>query len=231
MKPRKNPKYDLHRKRGLFLSVGLCISLGITLTAFEYAVPMSDVPAFEPPTDPFEAIVLEVPQTRHEESKRIKKPKVVIQPVIVTTSESVSEEIKAVFEPKEGDKNQESSDGEDYSGDNIPDETIEEAPINWAEKMPVPEGGMASFYNFLKKNLKYPAQARRMGIEGKVYVRFVVDKNGDISRISIMKGIGAGCDEEASRVIQKYPSWEPGRQGNQPVAVWMVMPIHFKLSN
>ena len=230
MKPRKNPKYDLQRKRGLFLSIGLCISLGLTLTAFEYAVPMAEASPILPPMDPFEEVVLEIPQTRHEESRPAKRPKVVIQPVVLTTTESITEEIKSVFEPTEDDEPQDFIDGVDFGGEEMPVEVVEEVPINWAEKMPVPEGGMSAFYRYLKKHLKYPSQARRMGIEGKVFVRFVVDKNGEISRLSIMKGIGAGCDEEASRVIQKYPSWEPGRQGDRAVAVWMVMPIHFKLS-
>ncbi|MEL6560421.1 MAG: TonB family protein [Bacteroidota bacterium] len=230
MKPRKNPKYDLQRRRVLFLSIGLCISLGLTLTAFEYAVPMAEAPPILPPVDPFEEVILEIPQTRHKEPKPAKRPKVVIQPVVVTTTEAITEEIKSVFEPTENDEPQDFVDGVDYGEDDIPIEVIEEAPINWAEKMPVPEGGMAAFYKYLKKHLKYPSQARRMGIEGKVFVRFVVDKNGEVSRLSIMKGIGAGCDVEASRVIQNYPSWEPGRQGNRSVAVWMVMPIHFKLN-
>ncbi len=231
MKPRKNPKHDLQKKRGLFFSIGLCVSMGLTLTAFEYAVPISNDNPYEPPVDLFEGVVFDVPQTRHKEPQPPKKKQVMIQPVVVASADAAAEDIEIIFHPEEDDKPQEAIEGIDYGDDDIPVEVIEEAPANWAEKMPVPEGGMEAFYKFLRKNLKYPAQARRMGVEGKVFLRFVVDKNGEVSRISIMKGIGAGCDVEAARVIEKYPAWTPGRQGNYPVSVWMVMPIHFKLGN
>lgn len=231
MNPRKNPKYDLEKKRGLFLSIGLCVSMGLTLTAFEYALPVSKDHTDDPPIDLFEEVVFDVPQTKHKEPQPPKKQKIVIHPSIVVTTTIDQEDVKAIFTPTDDEKPQEAVAGVDNGGDEIPEEEIEEAPANWAEKMPIPTGGMESFYKFLKKNLKYPSQAKRMGIEGKVFVKFVVDKNGQVSRISIIKGIGAGCDEEAAKVIEQYPSWKPGRQGNYPVAVWMVMPIHFKLGN
>ena len=97
------------------------------------------------------------------------------------------------------------------------------------EHQPAPIGGMELFYNYVKKNLKYPTQARRMGIEGKVFVQFVVDKDGSLSDITVIKGIGAGCDMEAKKVIQNAGKWMPGRQNGAPVKVRMVIPITFNL--
>jgi len=88
---------------------------------------------------------------------------------------------------------------------------------------------MGAFYEYVSKNLKYPSQARRMGVEGKVFVQFVVDKDGSISQVQSIKGIGAGCDEEAVRVLQNAPKWKPGKQRGRPVRVRMVLPITFKL--
>ena len=68
-----------------------------------------------------------------------------------------------------------------------------------------------------------------MNIEGKVYVQFVVDKDGTLTDVKALKGIGAGCDEEAVRVIQEAPKWKPGKQRGRPVKVRMVLPIIFKL--
>ena len=68
-----------------------------------------------------------------------------------------------------------------------------------------------------------------MGIEGKVYVQFIVDKNGSLTDIQCIKGIGAGCDEEAKKVIQNAPNWLPGKQRGRPVKVLMILPINFKL--
>ena len=95
--------------------------------------------------------------------------------------------------------------------------------------MPSFEGGIIEFYKFVGKHLKYPAQARRMGIEGKVYVHFVVSKDGSLSDIKVVKGIGAGCDEEVLRIINMSPKWNPGKQRGNPVRVRMMMPITFKL--
>jgi len=232
MKPRKNPKHDLERKRGLFFSIGLCLSMAFTLTAFEYAVPVSSAPIFDPVDDGFEKFVdVDIPLTIQKERQPKKQKKVIIQPVLLETAEIVTDnEVISVFEPESDDKNQDAMEGVD-NGEPLPEEPIEDAPpVLWAEKMPVPEGGMKAFYAYLKKHLDYPSRARRMGIEGRVFVSFVVDKNGNVSDVSIMKGIGAGCDESAMKVISDYPAWEPGRQGREAVSVRMVMPISFILS-
>ena len=99
------------------------------------------------------------------------------------------------------------------------------------EDQPGFPGGMPAFYEYVSKNLKYPNQARRMGIEGRVFVQFVVGKNGSITDVTAIKGIGAGCDEEAVRVIKSSPNWSPGKQRGKPVKVRMILPITFKLGS
>lgn len=91
-------------------------------------------------------------------------------------------------------------------------------------------GGMAEMMKFLQKNVKYPAAARRMGIEGSVFVSFVVDKEGKISDPQIVKGISADCDKEALRVVQLMPPWKPGKQNGRSVKSRFVLPIKFKLA-
>ena len=68
-----------------------------------------------------------------------------------------------------------------------------------------------------------------MGIEGKVFLQFIVDKQGNLTQIIVAKGIGGGCDEEALRVISLAPKWRPGKQRGKPVSVIRIIPIHFKL--
>lgn len=97
------------------------------------------------------------------------------------------------------------------------------------EKQPFPKDGMESFYDYVRKRLKYPTEARRKGVEGKVFVQFVVEKDGSLSDVTVIKGIGAGCDEEAKKVIQNAENWIPGRQRGIPVNVRMVIPITFSL--
>ena len=97
------------------------------------------------------------------------------------------------------------------------------------EESASPKGGMGAFYKYVTDKMKYPPQARRMGIDGKVFVEFVVNKDGSISDVRAVKGIGAGCDEEAVRVVQSAPSWTPGKQRGKAVKQRMVLPITFKL--
>ena len=99
------------------------------------------------------------------------------------------------------------------------------------ENPPTPEGGMEKFYDYVKDNLKYPAQARYMGIEGRVFIQFVVDKDGTITEVEAIKGIGAGCDEAAEEIMKNAPAWNPGLQRDRAVKVRMVLPITFSLGN
>ncbi len=97
------------------------------------------------------------------------------------------------------------------------------------EQQPEFEGGNGAMFKFIQKNMKYPATARRMGIEGSVFVSFVVDTEGKISEVTTVKGISADCDKEAIRVIQMMPRWKPGKQNGRPVKVRFVLPIKFQL--
>ena len=90
-------------------------------------------------------------------------------------------------------------------------------------------GGMETFYEYIQKNLKYPEQARKLGIEGKVFVEIIVGPDGKLTHVKAVKGIGGGCDEEAVRVISNSSKWQPGLQDGKAVNVKMILPITFKL--
>lgn len=93
-----------------------------------------------------------------------------------------------------------------------------------------PKGGYPSFYKYIAQNLKYPEEARKAGIEGRVFLQFIIRKDGSITDVSLLKGIGHGCDEEAIKVVQNAEKWIPGTQRGEPVNVRMSIPIVFKLS-
>ncbi|MEA5424949.1 energy transducer TonB [Arcicella lustrica] len=105
----------------------------------------------------------------------------------------------------------------------------EEKTFLSVETMPEFAGGNAALAKFLQKNLRYPRNASEVGIGGKVYVQFVVGKDGNISSINILKGLGFGCDEEAQRVIKLMPRWNPGKQSGRNVSVKFTLPIVFQL--
>jgi TonB family protein len=98
------------------------------------------------------------------------------------------------------------------------------------EEQPEFEGGMEAFYQYVGNEMTYPLQARQSGVEGRVDVQFVVEKDGSLSDVKAIKGIGAGCDNEAVRVVQNAPAFKPGKQRGMPVRVRMVMPIVFKIN-
>jgi TonB family protein len=99
------------------------------------------------------------------------------------------------------------------------------------EQQPVPEGGMQQLYQFVSHEIRYPVEARQAGVGGKVFVEFIIDKDGSVKDIRTVKGIGHGCDEEAERVIAGMPVWQPGMQRGQAVAVKMILPVTFAIND
>ncbi len=97
------------------------------------------------------------------------------------------------------------------------------------EQMPEFPGGQDAMIKFLGENIKYPEEARKQGISGRVFVTFVVEADGEITNIELLRGIGSGCDEEAMRVISIMPKWKPGYQRGVPVRVRFNLPIKFTL--
>ncbi len=101
--------------------------------------------------------------------------------------------------------------------------------FSFVEQNPSFPGGEDALREYLAKNIKYPAIARDNGIEGRVVLSFQVDKNGRIKDVTVRKGIGGGCDEEAMRVVRNMPEWKPGKQNGKSVNVLYTLPVNFKL--
>ncbi|MXV52332.1 TonB family protein [Pedobacter sp. HMF7647] len=97
------------------------------------------------------------------------------------------------------------------------------------EKLPQFQGGEKEFYKYLSRNLRYPDNAVENNIGGRVFVSFIVERDGRLSNIKVMKGLGFGCDEEAMRVIKKSPAWIPGEQNGKAVRVQYTIPISFQM--
>ena len=97
------------------------------------------------------------------------------------------------------------------------------------KEMPEFPGGDKALYSFIAKEINYPLLAKKQGIDGKIYVQFVITKDGNVTNVRIAKGIGSGCDQEAVRVIKLLPPWIPGKINGIPVNVLLTFPIVFKL--
>ncbi|WP_316795657.1 TonB family protein [Pedobacter agri] len=101
--------------------------------------------------------------------------------------------------------------------------------IEGVDEYPEFAGGMKAFTKYMERNLRYPSRAQEESIQGKVFVSFVVEKDGSITDVKVLRGIGFGCDEEAMKVIKKSPLWKPGKNKGTPVRVRYNMPINFNL--
>jgi TonB family protein len=111
-------------------------------------------------------------------------------------------------------------------------DTLSDKVFLIVEEQPQPStGDMSSYFNKINQNLRYPEEARNKGISGRVFVQFVVRKDGSLADFKVAKGIGAGCDEEAVRAIKEGPTWVPGKENGQAVNVRMILPINFPGEN
>ena len=100
--------------------------------------------------------------------------------------------------------------------------------FNYTEQQPVPGFDVPSY---LQGSLHYPDSAMNNNIQGRVVVKFVVNEDGSVSDVAILKGIGGGCDEEAARVVSQMPRWKPGKQNGTAVKVYFTLPIQFKIED
>lgn len=119
---------------------------------------------------------------------------------------------------------------DDGGGENIIEEVVETPIFTVVEEMPTFPGGDESRVKFLTENIKYPQMAKESGIQGTVFVTFVIDERGRVADVKVLRGIGGGCDEEAIRVVKMMPPWNAGKQSGKPVRVQFNMPIKFTLN-
>ncbi len=137
------------------------------------------------------------------------------------------QEVDAGAKTVEGDPNADVDlSGLDGSGE-VTDE--QEQAFVAVEQMPEFPGGEQALLNYISKNTKYPAIARENNIEGRVFISFVVEKDGSVSSVEVIRGIGGGCDEEAKRVIKSLPNFTPGKQNGRAARVQYNVPVNFKL--
>lgn len=225
MEPKKTEKADLTKKTWLFFNIGLTVTLLIVVMAFEYdRSDNGDVKDLNRTQNNFEKLV-DIPPTEQPPPPppKIQQPKI----IEVKNEEKIKDEIKVDFDVEVN---------QDTKVQDIVIAPVEEPKedVNQiflvVEEPASPKGGMEAFYEYVNKHVKYPPQARRMNVEGRVYVQFVVERDGTLTDVKAIKGIGAGCDEEAVRVVESAPTWNPGKQRGKAVRVRMVLPIYFKLS-
>ena len=226
MELKKNKKYDLEHRRPVFFGIGMIVALSLTIVAFEWKSPVDPVLDVEPPVEePW--FIMEEPKVTKHDIPEMPKPKVEKQVVSAAIEiKEVKELTKAVEidDPIIEDEIEGLITGETQAIEVVPD-----APFERVEDMPEFPGGDAALLTLIAENIKYPKAAQRIGVEGRVTLSFVIDEQGAITNIEVLKGIGAGCDEEAVRVLKLLPNYSPGKQRGVPVKVRMRIPVNFTL--
>ena len=226
MEIKKSPKADLDSKKLTFTLVGLVIALFVVWRVFEYrSYDKQNLDTFARQVEVMEEEMVEI--TKQEQPKpEIQTPKPQVTQIQVVEDDVEVEDIDINAEVDQDEIIEEYV----YEAPEIEDEEIvEEEVFLVVEENPEFPGGPAKLLEYVQKNLKYPMMARESDIQGKVFVGFVVEKDGSISNVKVLRGIGGGCDEEAMRVIKSLPKWKPGKQRGKAVRVSYQIPVFFKL--
>ncbi len=220
MRKRKNKNSKLEGKKLIFFQLGLIIALISVLYAFEYkSYETYEIPVVGNRDAEVEWDII-IPTIR---KKKLTPPQPPIKIVIDLTNE-----IEDV--PIEIDVSGNEKSPTDWEPTLEPEPIIiDDLPTYFPEEKPSFPGGNNAMMIFLSKNIVYPKLANEVNITGKVYIEFTVEKDGSISNLIVLKGIGGGCEEEALRVIRMMPKWNCGKQNGIPVRVRLTLPIKFSL--
>lgn len=230
MELKKSEKADLESKKGVYFQLGLIFAMAVVLVAFEwksYDKVETDIYANQKANTEVEELVQITQQNTPPPPPAPPPPSLVLN--IVENTAQINDDISIDAEADERTQ------VEEYKAP-VAVAQEEEAEVQEQEIFQVVEtapsfpGGDGARMKFLQENIKYPQMARESGIQGTVYVTFVVERNGSVTDVKILRGIGGGCDEEAVRVVKNMPKWEPGKQRGKPVRVQFNMPIKFTLA-
>lgn len=227
MELKKNPKADLEKRRGLYLEIGLVVILAATLVAFEVkSYDSEEETAFQ--REVIEEVEEQIIQTDIQEPPPPPPPEV---PEVTTLINVVDDEQEIKNELVVNAEVTEETKNADIMPVKVEEEeeVVEEQIFTVVEEEPKFPGGMEALYKYLGQNIKYPQLARENGITGKVYVTFVVEKDGSIANPRILRDIGGGCGAEAIRVVKAMPKWSPGKQRGKAVRVQFNLPVNFNL--
>ena len=228
MEIKKSEKANLENKKLLFLEIGLVISLGITLFAFEWTSKETNVSTLADDT----SIAIEeeiIPITQETPPPPPAAPKI---PVLSDQIDIVDDEIELeddLFMTLEDDPNL-GVEIMDYV--EVEEEVVEEEaiPFQLVEEKPSFDGGDANkFSKWVNSRLVYPEIAKENGVQGRVTLQFTVEKDGSVTKVKVLRGVDPSLDKEAVRVVSMSPKWKPGKRRDRAVPVTYTFPVIFQL--
>lgn len=229
MELKKSPKADLEKKRTIFLEIGLILALLFVFAMFNWSQKPDKVDDVKYAMD--QELEEDVVITRQDAPPPPPPPppppkQQVIDEIEVTTEKlDVKDEIQVSAETSEDTevevKVQEIQE--------VVEEVEEQKVFIRVEKMPEFPGGEKALLEFLSKNIKYPQIAADNGVQGKVYLKFVVEKDGKVGEVQVQRSPDKLLEKEAVRVVKTLPKFSPGMQRGKPVRVWYQVPVTFRL--
>ena len=228
MEAKKTPKADLEKRRGLYLEIGLVVIMAVALAAFEWkSYDEEQVEVVQrTANDEVEDVII---QTQQEELPPPPPPE---QPEVTTDLNVIEDDAES---DKEMDMSTFTRQEEATNIEITPvkieeeEEEAEDEIFQVVENDPEFPGGAEAMYKYLAQNIKYPQLARENNITGRVYLQFVVEKDGSVTNVKVMRDIGGGCGAEAVRVVKSMPKWTPGKQRGKAVRVYYQIPVNFSL--
>ena len=229
MEIKKAPKADLEGKKTIFFEVGLVLALAILLFAFEWKTSAQEAGTFQTVAEEQveEEIIPITQQMMAPPPPPPPAPKLTDLIDIVEDETSIEEELE-ILDAEDKTENKTVTNNVSDFGTYGTEDTGEADIFQVVEDMPSFPGG--NVQKWIAKNVKYPVLAMENGIQGKVYIQFVIEKDGSITDTKVIRGVDASLDKEAIRVINSMPKWKPGKQRGKPVRVSYTLPINFQLS-
>ena len=227
MEIKKSPKADLKNKRGLLLEIGLVVSLLLVIGAFSYTPEEKRIEKVDLQAPIVEEQIVEI--TRQDQ-KPPETPRKVEVKVISDLLQVVTNDTKIATNL---DFTEFDEDVEVVQTVPVEEEVVEDdQPFLIAETMPSFRGGdLNTFRNWVQQNVKFPQIALENGIQGRVVLSFVIEKDGRLTNIQVLQTPDRSLSEEAVRVLSKSPKWSPGKQRNQVVRVKYTLPVDFRVQN
>lgn len=230
MEVKKSPKADLERGKTMSVLMGFIVGLAVLFVGFEWST--KDVMVVDE-TEQVQDVIAEeeIEITRQENTPPPPPPPAA--PAVAEVLTVVDDDVElADVEIASSEDDASAAQAETYVAPVVEEEEEEESAqqiFTVVEKQPEFPGGMSELMKFLSKNIKYPVIAQENGIQGRVVCSFVVNRDGSIVDIQVMRGVEPSLDKEAVRVIGTMPKWKPGEQRGKPVRVKFILPVQFRL--
>lgn len=225
MEIKKSPKADLENKKAVFMQIGLVVALSLVLIAFEWTTTDVAIGSMQM-TEDVAAEEEIIPITRQEE---VKPPPPPPPPKVSDVLNIVEDDVELDDELELMDTEANENTEIDYQAIEVVEEE-EDAPVFFiVEQMPVFPGGEEALRKYIAQSVKYPAIAQENGIQGRVFVAFVVNTKGEVTDVKIARGVDPNLYKEAIRVVSNMPKWTPGKQRGKAVKVSYTVPINFVL--